>query len=235
MPLTILRLPWPLFVASVLFWLLSSEASAEPRVKIVLFKYLGALEGHANVKFDAFRGILKQKLLNLKKEVSQASVDEQVEGLDLGYLDKVYIRFRDKDTFRNLEDIDKWMKSQPTVLSLLRGSIISDDNTTYTVYSHFYLGELKEHYPRDVITVRLPVKGTEFANTKDSHTLVILYALAMDAKRVGYGKNHIALFLKAAKDKIADIKRRAGNLSGDLAGLEGAISQATTELLGDPR
>ncbi|MBA7678840.1 hypothetical protein ES703_87118 [subsurface metagenome] len=125
------------------------------------------------------------------------------------------------------------MENQRTVLNLMRGSIISDDGLTYIVYSCFYLGKLRAYLPHEVITVELPIKSTEFANTKDSHTLVILYALAMDARSLGYPKDRIALFLKAAENKISDLERRRGSLSGDLAGLKRAIRQATTELLGD--
>jgi hypothetical protein len=101
------------------------------------------------------------------------------------------------------------------------------------VNSHFYLGNLNAQFPNDVITVTLPIKIGEFANTKDSHTLVILYALAMDAKQQNLNSSHIALFLKAAKNKIADIKRRMGSLSGDLLELEKTIDKITIEILGN--
>ncbi len=238
MPLTIRRLCWPLFVASALLWILSSEALAEPRVEIALFKYLGASEGEAKKKFEQFRWVMRNKILNLKVAVLQkTSEDDQVDVENLGYLDSVYINFKGEDTFEGErpERINELMKNERAILGLLRETIISDDNTNYTVYSEFYLRDLKGFYPRDVITVRLPVKSTEFGNTRDSHTLVILYALAMDAKRLGYDKNHIALFLKVAKDEIAKIKNRTSSFSAELAGLERAINQAETELLGGLR
>jgi hypothetical protein len=56
----------------------------------------------------------------------------------------------------------------------------------------------------------------------------------MDARRLGYDKSYIALFLKAAENRIVDIKRRSGNLSPDLTELENAVKQATNELFGYP-
>lgn len=233
MPSIIIQLLRSMFLALISLWLLLSEASAEPRYVIALFKYQGAVQGQkADEKFSNFHGILEVKLLNLKKEVVQTWLGRRDASERLDYLNKISIRFKGIDSFSKPEDIYKWMKNESDVLTLLRGSIISDDNVTYKVYSNFYLGDLKEYLPYDVITVSLPIMSSEFANTKDSHTLVFLYALAMDAKRLGSAKDHIALFLKAASNRIADIKRRQGNLSRDLGEIEKAIMKATTELLG---
>jgi len=100
------------------------------------------------------------------------------------------------------------------------------------VKSNFHLGALKEYFPYDVVKITLPVSSGEFGNTQDSHSLVILYALAMDAKRQGFNKSHIARFLTAANNKLADIKRRGGALGDDLAELEKALHKTTAELLG---
>jgi len=222
-----------IFSIILLLCLLSSDAFAEHKLTIALFKYEGAVQGQeADVKFGGFRGILKNKLLNLKKEVLQKWSEQQEDGGGLEYLDGIHIEFRDSDSFSKEEDIHKWMNNESDVLTLLRGSIISDDNVTYVVYSNFYLGNLKTYLPNDVITVSLQVKSTEFGNTRDTHTLVFLYALAMDAKRLGYGRDVVALFLKAANNRIADVKRREGHLSGDLEQLEAAIVKANNELLG---
>lgn len=203
-------------------------ASAQPRDEIALFQYDGVIPDHSTAaKFGVFRGILKDKLLNIRREVSQDA------DLDFGYLDRIHIRFMNEDLFSGQDNIKKWMKSQATVLGIFRGTILSDDNVTYVVRSNFHLGDLKNHYPDDVIKIQLPVKSSEFGNTKDSHTLVILYALAMDAKRLGYHKHHIAVLLKSANDTLADIMRRDASLSGDLALLQHAISSATQDILED--
>ncbi|MEA1934194.1 MAG: hypothetical protein U9N60_07175, partial [Thermodesulfobacteriota bacterium] len=139
---------------------------------------------------------------------------------------------RNKDTFTKPEGINRWLENQASVLCLLRGTIVSDDNVTYLVKSNFHLGELKGLFPYDVVKITLPVSSSEFGNTQDSHSLVILYALAMDAKRLGHDKSHIARFLTSANNKLADIKRRGGVLGGDLIHLETALMQAAGELLG---
>ncbi|MCK5322577.1 MAG: hypothetical protein KAJ45_00480 [Desulfobulbaceae bacterium] len=203
------------------------SAAAEPKNEVALFQYEGVGEGGlSSAKFGVFRGILKDKISNLKREVLQGDAH----GFD--YLEDVYVNFRNKDTFTKPEGINRWLKNQVSVLCLLRGTIVSDDNVTYLVKSNFHLGELKGLFPYDVVKITLPVSSSEFGNTQDSHSLVILYALAMDAKRLGHDKSHIARFLTSANNKLADIKRRGGVLSGDLIHLETALMQATNELLG---
>lgn len=204
-----------------------NAASKNPKKEVAIFKYEGVIEGDtSSVKFSAFRGILEDKITNLKREVLHGDVNEY------SYLDQIHITFRDKDNFSTPESINKWLKNQISVLCLLRGTIISDDNVTYLVKSNFHLGELKGYFPYDVVQITLPVSSSEFGNTQDSHSLVILYALAMDARRQGYDKSHIARFLTVANNKLADIKRRRGHISDDLVDMEKAIAKATNELLG---
>lgn len=125
MPLIIIKLSWRLFLTSMLFWFLLLETYAEPKVEIALFKYLGALEGHkANEKFENFHGILNDKLLSMTEEVSS----QESAGENLDYLKRIHIEFHDKDNFSGLEGINRWMKNEADVLTLLRGSIISDDD-----------------------------------------------------------------------------------------------------------
>jgi len=202
--------------------------ASSPKNEVALFQYEGVSEGAlSSAKFGVFRGILKDKISNLKREMLQG----ETHGFD--YLEDVYVNYRNKDTFTRPEGINRWLKNQASVLCLLRGTIVSDDNITYLVKSNFHLGELKGAFPYDVVKITLPVISSEFGNTQDSHSLVILYALAMDAKRLGQDKSTIARFLTAANNKMADIKRRSGALSGDLADLERALMEATSELLGD--
>jgi hypothetical protein len=74
MSLKNVKLPWLLPLAFLLSLLLFSEVFAASKVEIALFKYRGVQQGHDTAaKFDAFRGILEEKLINLKKDVLQTS------------------------------------------------------------------------------------------------------------------------------------------------------------------
>lgn len=197
-----------------------------PKSQVAIFQYKGANSATSKDKFEVFQGIIEDKIANLRREVFQD--DEQA----LAYLEDIHVSYYAQDSFTRNANIKRWLKNQSSVLCLLRGTIVSDDNLTYMVKSSFYLGELKEYFPYDVVRIDLPIKISEHANTQDSHSLVILYALAMDARRIGSDSHHVARFLTSALNKLADIKRRSGELQGDLAKLEQAIVQASDELIG---
>lgn len=113
----------------------------------------------------------------------------------------------------------------------MRGTILSDDGTNYVVFSQFYLPYEGDDLTSNVITVELPVKTAEFANTQDTHTLVILYSLAVDAQRRGINPARVAPFLSVAKNLIADIEGRSGQLSDDLANIKEAVETAEAKIL----
>jgi hypothetical protein len=218
------RLLVPMLLGSAL----APEGFAAPKSEVAVFQYAGVVEGHTSgEQFSVFRGILNDKILQLRREVLQG--DSQA----LAYLNDVHVSFRDKDSFTTTEGINKWLKNQGSVLCVLRGTIISDDDATYMVKSNIHLGELRGHFPYDVVRITLPISVKEFSNSRDSHSVVILYALAMDAKRLGYDRSHVARFLTAANNKLADITRRGGQVGSDLADLEKAIRAASAELLGE--
>lgn len=205
-----------------------APSNRSPKSEIAIFRYKGAKPNtEAANRFDIFRECIEQKIINFKKELSQDT--------DPNVLDKFneisLILKGDEDKFKNNKEINEWLKSQPKVLNLLRGAITSDDGKTFKVFSRFYLGELKGYLKNDIVIVDLPLTGEEFANTKDSHTVVILYSLAMEAKLLGFPKNEIAIILKAAENKISDLERRRNILDGDLLDLKRAITNASNELL----
>lgn len=216
--------------AAIVFFSSASQLWAIPRTEVSLFKYRGAQEGQlSGVKFEVFRGILDRKILKIRREILQTATLSE----DLLYLKEVRIDYRNEDTFETEGDVENWMKLQARTLGVLRGSIVSDDDNTYVVFSEFHLRIPQSFLPYNVITVQLPVKSSEFANSKDSHSVVILYALALDAKRIGMDGDQIVNFLRVATNKIADIKRRSGSLPQDLQFIESSINKIASELLNE--
>ena len=209
------------------------EAFGKERVKVHILQYHGAEEGSALNNFGVFKGIIHRKLKNLRREVSQKWSGTKGSSKTLDYLSELSDTFKDKDTFSNAKGVNTWIRNESEVLSVLRGTILPNPDKTYSVLSEIHLGDFEENLKFEVLSVELPVVKQEFSNTKDSHSAVFLYALAMDAKRLGYAKDHIALFLKPAADNLSDIKRRQGQLSEDLAEVERAIKQSCRDIFGD--
>jgi hypothetical protein len=202
----------------------------KPKVRIVLYKYKGAKEEHfSGAKFDVFRGIIDRKIMNIRRDIFKAFQGESDEKLKMLYLNDIYIEYKDKvANFKTPKDTYKWMENQQNILSLMKGSINSDDNIKYKVHSEIYFDELKTYFPYDLIAVELPVNDSEFSKKIDSHTLVILFALALDAKKFNLGKDKLAVILKVANDKLSDYERRLKkqgmeNLPGDLLDLQKSI------------
>jgi hypothetical protein len=208
--------------------------AAKPRTEIALFQYKGVVKGQeAEVKYQNFRGILDNKILNIRSEVLQGRSSEEASMVkDLHYLGEIHISSKEDDKFKKNEDVYKWLDNEPEVLFILRGIIMSDDNMNYAVYSNLYLRTVADEIPSRMLSLNMPIKSVEIANTKDSHTIAILYALAMDAKKNGMANNRISLLLRPAFNKLADIKRRKGKLPNELQILEKALLKAREEAIG---
>ncbi len=199
-------------------WVVPLHAAAKNEV--VIYQYDGVAEGETKAKFGMFRGILKNKLKRLQRELPE----------QFDHSEALRPKFQDRPTSMSSQNIEVWMKNQASVLCLLTGTIFSDDGQNYLVISNFYLGELKEHIPDDPLMIPLAINLNEFGNIQDSHSVVIFYALAMEAKRRNLDKHLIAHFLAMAKNNLADIEGRSDALYADLKVLQAAIKKAEQEL-----
>jgi len=205
-------------------------ATPHPRGEIALFKYHGALPNQPGAaQFDVFQGLIDQKIDRLRNQLESASVTKASPGL----VPDVHLKYRGEDSFEEASGVALWLKNEGSVLNVMRGTIVADQDANYSVHTRFYLADRTDYLPLDVVSVQLPIKDTEFANTADSHTLVILYALAMDAKRLKRPPAQVAVFLSAAENTIADLEGRSGKLTGDLASLKAAVKKAKADILTD--
>jgi hypothetical protein len=200
-----------------------SPVHATSKKEVVIYQYEGVAEGVTKAKFGMFRGILKNKLNRMKRELPE----------QFDHIEELQPKFQDRPTSMSADRIQLWLKNQASVLCLLTGTIFSEDGKNYLVISNFYLGELKEHIPDDPVMIPLQIKLDEFGNIQDSHSVVIFYALAMEAKRRHLDKHLVAHFLSMAKNNMADIQGRSDALYADLDVLWGAIDKAEKELRGE--
>ena len=203
----------------------AADLWAQAKNEVVIYDYQGVAEGITKRKFGMFQGILNAKIERLKRELP-TEID------DVQHIADLSPTFQHKTTSMSTSGIHLWLKNRATALCLLTGTIASEDEKNYLVVSQVYLGELQEYLPFDPIIIPLPIKVSEFSNIQDSHSLVIFYALAMDAKRLGLDSHLIARFLAMAKEKLANIDARSDQLTADLQVLRKAIEKAESDLLG---
>lgn len=91
------------------------------------------------------------------------------------------------------------------VLQLIHGMCLRSDDGGVRIFSQVFLGDL--HGPLSP-TVRLKFKfdPEEFSDTKDIHSVLILYSLAQEAKARGLGKEVSISYLSEANEIAAQIK-----------------------------
>ena len=125
---------------------------------------------------------------------------------------------------------ESWRQVQP--LAILQGTVFTPTGKDAHVLSRIYLGDRSGSLPRKSLIVEMDVSERQFANASDSHSVVLLFGLAMDARHVYPQKKAVAAaILKAARDKLADLERRAA-LTPELQELKLAISAIEASLKG---
>lgn len=181
--------------------------------EIALFDYHGD-----KAQFDALKGMLDRRLVNLPVVVFGSSPGSPN---DRAHLASLKIVARGPDTLGNTAEVLVWISHQGNVLSVLQGTILLDSG----VFSKFTLAEPIPNYPSPVISVAGKMTSDYFANNQDEHTLLMLYALARDAKRHGLSSSYISALLDQATKLLSDISRRSnGNLGSDLKALEADLA-----------
>ena len=204
--------------------------------EISLFKYNGVIQQHNSaVIFDSFQGLLRLKLKNIRREILNEFPDQSTSNQKLVYLNDKFIKYRNSDTFLTDADVKQWMVQQSNILGVLRGSLILDSNQSYALSTEFY-PVYDSSYRYNTIVIKLPYESTEFGTSQDSHSVVFLYVLALDAIALDLESSYIINFLGLASNKLADIKRRnQGTLPGDLKQIEDAIESIIMKLRKESR
>ncbi len=204
--------------------------------EISIFKYKGVMPQHNSaVIFDSFQGLLRLKLKNIRREILNEFPDQSTSNQKLVYLNDKFIFYRNNDTFLTDTHVRQWMVQQSNVLGVLRGTLILDSNQSYALSTEFY-PVYDSSYPYETIDIKLPYESTEFGTSQDSHSVVFLYVLALDAIALDLESSYIINFLGLASNKLADIKRRnQGTLPGNLKHIEDAIESIIMQLQQESR
>lgn len=189
----------------------------EARVELRIFRYGGVESDTARNKFSLFHRLLVEKLKHLQTEAMSAEVGTQ-------YLEKLKIIPRDIASIPEppegvLKQKEGWAYWQALVL--LSGAL-DEERGVYQVTSSIYWGDLKPEGLRETIYARMPVTPEGQRNASDTHSLITLVALAVDAKRRDCHSAVVLHLLKLAQDTARDIEKR-NELEGDLIKLKAYI------------
>ena len=187
-----------------------AQPTITPAEEIVaLFEYHGD-----KTEFDILRGMLVQRVADLPLQVFPTINGRSSDSAQLANLK---VTFYGPDTLENTDQVVRWMKNHGNILSTLQGTILEDTKNRYVVFTRFTLPRQVSNSGLQVVTVREPLTPDDFGNNRDSHTLMIIYALIQDAQRRGLGANYFAALFAYEQNLIADIARRSnGTLPADL-------------------
>jgi len=187
-------------------------ADDSARTSITIFKYRGVDPTNSSgAQFDAFRGLIEQKFENLSNHF-ESKLEQGADANIFKYIKRISIQHNEQVISGNNQVVLAWMQTEVDVLQVLQGTIVvpAEGNTSLITRAHF--AEDPEGEKNHVFSINLQLTAEEFANSRDSHSLVILYSIATEAKRLGVDRSQISVIVAFALDTIADLERRNGSL-----------------------
>lgn len=193
----------------------SPPADESPRLELRIFRYGGVVPSTED-KFSVFYHVLTEKLKHLKREAL-------IEGLDVSYLDEIAVT---PSSFGHLS-------APPSGTKLLRATwefhkkhllILTGLLEANTVTTSLYWGDLKPPSFAESIEASLEVSGKGMKHARDTHSLVVLVALAMDAQRCGRHSSIVLHLLQKARDKAVYLQEQ-GLIEDDLLKLKNYIDE----------
>jgi hypothetical protein len=119
-----------------------------------------------------------------------------------------------------------------SALEVMYGIIVQRPDGFYWALDHVFVGELGtmfDYLGSEELSFELRLSEDEYGSIADGHSLVTLYALAIDAKRLNMPRAHVVKLLSEAVDVFADIERHAKfshHLDGDARRTRDAVDKA---------
>ncbi len=172
------------------------HANENSRLEVTVFKYYGGETEKLEPGFEQFKGILDNKLRNMVQEFLSR-------GEDYAYLSSLKLHFTDQFCPSSLDGRRQYM-AKTTSLELLSGTVFLIKDTP-VIQSTVHFSKIDDPLSESSINIVLKVVPEEFRPARDSHSMVTLFALAMDAKRMNKSTDIIVSYLSKAYSIAADM------------------------------
>ena len=195
------------FLACSIVLCAHTGAQDQPRTRIMVVPYIGDKE-----QFQSFRGIIETKIDRLKEDFPPK----------YAYTRDIHL----EDAEKKPSDFEGFWRETGS-LAILSGIVFPQNQKSY-VNSTFYLYDLKGNLGSDSVTLDLAIEPEEYGATRDTHSIVTLYALAMDAKRLGYPPDVVFRFLSRAYEISTSLPNPARR--GDIVRVIEAIKREADSL-----
>ena len=179
-----------------------SQSTARYVVKVA--PYGGAVVGDAQNQLSRFIDILQDKARLWKADVATLAPEAP-------FLRKFTLSLDPTEVMKGQpitadQAYDFWL-NVPNTLEVLYGAVF-DSPGQYIVQSSMHLGDLERKSTPTVIQVTLVLQSSEIGTANDSHSLVIYYALGLQARQLQCTSSVVAALLSRANEKAADLLGR---------------------------
>ena len=191
-----------------------------PRMEVVVYKYRGIVTEEQKIAFEEFKAMIHDRILTLAEELS-------ARGKEFEYLLELKPSFLRVPFEGSAGDLHRaWDRNR--ALELFSGMLRSSQGK-HSVESRVFLGGLKGDLERASIKLDLRIDPADFRKTANTHILATLYALAVDARRLGYPSNVVLALFGEANAHAATIRGDKAQVEPIRAAirraLEGAVAQ----------
>lgn len=219
-----------LVFATACFATSAPAQNSQPLLQIYMWRYSGSDQTpQRQAMMETFRSIIQDKI-----DTIRSTVASDPDGV--AYLGQLKISFAHQD--EALSDAQAaWVADN--ALMILSGIVnppaagAPQDSVTTSVY----IGDLGRPpltpLDRAKFTVPLVVSSGEMGRIQDTHSLLTLYALTLDAVRTGQPNATLARLLAEAKN-IAVNLRQAGRLQGEAKDAFDALMKIKAQLQAAP-
>lgn len=209
---------------SVVITLNSTMSIAGERSILHVYRYANTETPERQAAFEQFQEAITSKMLSLRDELGQS--------INLPTLNALAMRkVLNRTTQAHLSVVgissDQMAAfwSQQGALGVLYGRL-QDEDSEFRVRTRFFMGTLKGSLPATSVTIDLPLRDEEFDTTRDSHSAVTLYALAMDSINDCARRNQVMQILSEAYARA----QVANNTFSTFTDVETAIKGAEEDL-----
>jgi hypothetical protein len=179
-----------------------ASVAVTPRSKITLFPYHGAAETSA--RFSEFEGNLDAKITTLTAQLLDDPAIYMVSKA-AAQLGRLKIEPTSAAIASSLhEKMEIWQSTHS--LGLLSGTLTQDEG--FKVISQVFIGDLDGTLTGRSFSLTMHITGEDFGNTRDGHAAAFLFALGMDARRLGFPGNVVNTYLSHAYEIVQTIEQR---------------------------
>jgi hypothetical protein len=171
-------------------WLITLRPTkTAPRLLVQVFDYAPS-DAQQRQRFGQFQNIVRNKIQMLAESLAARHPECKYVG------DLRIVRIDRQLASSPSEMLAEWRATN--ALAFFSGLVFQKE-ADIMVRSQPYFGELAIDVPGiSRVQLDLKVDEQEFSQTTDSHSLALLYALAMDARRLGYSRDVVFTYLAEA-------------------------------------